>query len=74
MTPFGFDLENANLYINSIASPMSNKTRSVVKIIAVVLVVLAIVMHQGWVSIPLINGYRFWMAVLSALMLLAVSK
>ncbi len=44
---------------------MSNKTRSVLKGVAVVLVLLALVMEIGWVIIPAIAGYKFWFVVIA---------
>lgn len=45
--------------------PMSNKTRSVLKGVAVVLVLLALIMEIGWVIIPSIAGYKFWFVVIA---------
>jgi hypothetical protein len=53
---------------------MSNKTRSVLKIIAVVLVLVAVMMHIGWLSVPTLPLYRFWMVVLGFGLLLISSK
>jgi hypothetical protein len=53
---------------------MSNKTRSVLKGIAIVLVLLAIVMKQQWIIIPAIYGYTFWMVVVGFGLLLISSK
>jgi len=53
---------------------MSNKTRSIIKAIAVILVILAVIMHIGWVAIPAIAQYKFWMVVLGFGLLLISSK
>lgn len=53
---------------------MSNKTRSVLKGVAVVMVLLAIVMQVGWVIIPAISVYRFWFVVIAFGLLLISSK
>ena len=53
---------------------MSNKTRSVLKGIAVVLVLLAVLMHLGYVTIPAITAWRFWIVVISFGILLITSK
>jgi hypothetical protein len=53
---------------------MSNKTRSVLKGIAVIIVLLAVLMHIGTVSIPAIAVYRFWMVVISFGLILISSK
>ena len=44
---------------------MSNKTRSILKALAVVLVILAVAIRLGWVSIPAVNGYNFWIVVIA---------
>ena len=53
---------------------MSNKTRSVLKGIAVVLVLLAVLMHLGFVSIATVTVYRFWLVVIGFGLLLISSK
>lgn len=53
---------------------MSNKTRSILKAIAVVLVLLMVVMQIGWVSIPAIAVYKFWIVVVAFGTLLLASK
>lgn len=53
---------------------MSNKTRSILKAIAVILVLLAVLMHLGWVVVPAISVYRFWLVVLAFGLLLVGSK
>ena len=53
---------------------MSNKTRAILKGIAVVLVLLAVLMHLQIVIVPAISVYRFWMSVLAFGLLLISSK
>jgi hypothetical protein len=53
---------------------MSNKTRSILKAIAVLLVLLAVVMKLGYVSIPALTAYIFWMVVLGFALVLFASK
>jgi hypothetical protein len=53
---------------------MSNKTRSILKGIAVVLVLLCVLMHIGTISIPAISVYRFWIVVISFGLVLISSK
>jgi hypothetical protein len=53
---------------------MSNKTRSVLKGIAVVLALLAVVMQLHWVIVPSISEYRFWFVVIAFGLLLISSK
>ena len=53
---------------------MSNKTRNILKIIAIVLVVVAILMHIHWLVVPAIPVYRFWFVVTGFVLLLISSK
>lgn len=53
---------------------MSNKTRSIIKAIAVIFVLLAVVMRLGYVSIPALSPYTFWMVVIAFSMVLITSK
>jgi hypothetical protein len=53
---------------------MSNKTRAILKGIAVILVLLAVLMHLQIVIIPALAVYRFWMSVLAFGLLLISSK
>jgi hypothetical protein len=53
---------------------MSNKTRSILKAIAVILVLLCVMMHIGWVAIPSISVYKFWIMVVAFGLLLISSK
>lgn len=53
---------------------MSNKTRAILKGIAVVLVLLAVLMQLQIVIIPAISVYRFWIVVISFGLLLISNK
>jgi hypothetical protein len=53
---------------------MSNITRSIIKVLAVILVLLAVLMRLGWVMIPAIAGYGFWFVVIAFGLLLVASK
>lgn len=53
---------------------MNNKVRSVIRGVAVILVLLCIVMQLRWVIIPTVEAYRFWIVVLSFGMILLTSK
>ncbi len=44
---------------------MSNRTRSIVKGIAVLVVLLAVMMQMQWVVIPALVAYKFWMVVIA---------
>ena len=52
---------------------MSNKARSILKVLAVILVLL-VVMQIGWVIIPSISIYKFWFVVIAFGLLLISSK
>jgi hypothetical protein len=53
---------------------MSNRTRSILKAAAVVIVLLAVVMQLNWVIIPSISVYKFWLVVIAFGLLLISSK
>ena len=53
---------------------MSNKTRSILKGIAVVIVLLAVLMQLQVVIIPFLVPYKFWMVVIGFGFMLAGSK
>ncbi|HEY5918885.1 MAG TPA: hypothetical protein VIU13_15820 [Chryseolinea sp.] len=53
---------------------MSNRTRSILKAVAVVVVLLAVVMQLQWVIIPSISVYKFWLVVIAFGLMLISSK
>lgn len=53
---------------------MSNRTRSILKAVAVVIVLLAVVMQLQWVIIPSISVYKFWLVVIAFGLLLISTK
>ena len=53
---------------------MSNRTRSIIKAVAVVVVLLAVVMQLQWVIIPSISVYKFWLVVIAFGLLLISTK
>ena len=53
---------------------MSNRTRSILKAAAVVIVLLAVVMQLQWAIIPSISVYKFWLVVIAFGLLLISSK
>lgn len=44
---------------------MNNKMRSVLKVVAVLLVLLAVLMELNVVMIPALAGIKFWMVVIA---------
>jgi hypothetical protein len=55
-------------------SIMSNKTRSILKAIAVILVLLAVLMELKIVIIPAVAVYKFWIVVIAFGLMLVGSK
>jgi hypothetical protein len=53
---------------------MSNKTRSILKAIAVILVLLAVLMQLQIVIVPAVSVYKFWIVVIAFGLLLISSK
>jgi hypothetical protein len=53
---------------------MSNKTRSILKAIAVILVLVAVLMELKIIIIPAIAVYKFWILVIAFGLLLVGSK
>ena len=53
---------------------MSNKTRSILKAIAAILVLLAVLMQLQIVIIPAISVYKFWIVVNAFGLVLITSK
>lgn len=53
---------------------MSNRTRSILKVFAVILVLLAVLMRLDVVIIPAIAAYQFWFVVIGFGLLLIASK
>jgi hypothetical protein len=53
---------------------MSNKTRSILKATAVILVLLCVAMNLHWIVIPALSGYVFWIVIAAFGLLLVSSK
>jgi hypothetical protein len=53
---------------------MSNRTRSILKAAAVVVVLLAVAMQLQWILIPAISVYKFWIVVIAFGLLLISSR
>ncbi len=53
---------------------MSNKTRSILKAIAVILVLLAVLMQLQIVIIPALASYKFWIVVIAFGVVLITSR
>ena len=53
---------------------MDNKTRSTLKLIALLIVILMVVMELGWIIIPFLVPYVFWLMVIAFGLLLIANK
>ena len=53
---------------------MSNRTRSILKAVAVILVLLAVLMQLQIVIIPSVAIYKFWIVVIAFGLLMIASK
>lgn len=53
---------------------MSNKTRSIIKAIAVIFVLLAVLMQLQIVIIPAMAVYKFWIVVIAFGLILITAK
>ena len=53
---------------------MSNKTRSILKAIAVILVLLAVLMDLSVIIIPALSYYKFWIVVIAFGLVLISSR
>jgi hypothetical protein len=53
---------------------MSNRTRSIVKGIAVLIVLLTVMMQMNWIAIPAIAAYKYWLVVIAFGLVLISSK
>lgn len=53
---------------------MSNKTRNLLKLIAVIIVVIMVLMHTGVIGIPMLVAYKFWLMVIAFCLVIIGSK
>ncbi|MDN4166952.1 hypothetical protein QWY31_15685 [Cytophagales bacterium LB-30] len=53
---------------------MSNKTRNLIKLIALLIVGICVLMELHIVSIPALNPHKFWLMLISFTMVLVSSK
>ena len=53
---------------------MSNKTRSLLKVLAVLIVLLAVLMEMQWIIIPMLVTYKLWLVVAAFGLLLISSR
>jgi hypothetical protein len=53
---------------------MSSKTRNLLKGLAIILVILAVVMELDILIVPALVAYKFWLAIIGFALLLFVSR
>lgn len=53
---------------------MSNRTRSILKAVAVIFVLLCVAMQLQWIIIPAVSAYKFWIVIVAFGLLLFSSK
>ncbi|MEQ9425978.1 MAG: hypothetical protein RJQ09_16250 [Cyclobacteriaceae bacterium] len=53
---------------------MDNKTRNVLKMVAVIIVLLMVLMDLNFVVIPMLVAYKFWLVVIAFAMMLIAGK
>jgi hypothetical protein len=53
---------------------MSNKTRTLLKLISIIIVAFMVLMALNVVIIPALAGYKFWLTVIAFCLLLLSSK
>ncbi len=53
---------------------MNNKTRNTLKLIAVVVVLLAVLMEMQILIIPMLVAYKFWLVVIGFATILLASR
>ncbi len=53
---------------------MSNKTRNLLKLVAVIIVLVMVLMHTGIIGVPMLNPYKFWLMVIAFGLVVVSSK
>jgi len=53
---------------------MSQKTRLKLRIVAIIMMILAIAMQLQFIIIPSLSDYTFWIAVISCILLLIANR
>ncbi len=53
---------------------MSRKTRNLLRLLAIIFVIAAVLMHEGILSIAVISRYTFYIAVTSTVLALIASR
>jgi len=52
---------------------MSRKTKNLIKLIAIILVLVLVFMELGIVAIPTLAAYKFWLSIIAFCMVLIAS-
>ncbi|MBL6448360.1 hypothetical protein JMN32_18750 [Fulvivirga sp. 29W222] len=53
---------------------MSSKTRSTLKIVSIILIVLWALMAKAIIVVPMLGPYMFWIVIISFILLLVSSR
>lgn len=53
---------------------MSNKTRSTLKIVSIILIVLWALRAKAIIIVPILDPYMFWIVIISFILLLVASR
>ena len=53
---------------------MNNKTRSAIKLLAIVIVLLMVMMELEWMIIPMLAAYKFWLMVIAFALVLISTR
>lgn len=53
---------------------MNHKTRSAMKLVAIIIVLLMVMMELDWVIVPFLVAYKFWLMVIAFGLVLLATK
>jgi len=67
-------LQNALYLLKPKAKIMSNKTRNIIKVVALVIVGVCLLMELNIVNIPSLHPHKFWLMTIAFAMVLISSK
>ncbi|WP_188460012.1 hypothetical protein [Marivirga lumbricoides] len=52
---------------------MSRKTKNFLKLVAIIIVMVLVFMELGFIAIPVLVGYKFWLTVIAFCLVLIAS-
>jgi len=53
---------------------MSRKSRNLIKLVAIIIVLVLVFMELGFIAIPALNPYQFWLSIVAFGMVLVASR